>query len=101
MRSAGRAIYSPRPDDGTRRGVIVQISTSDDNDLRSETRCPHGLVVDWGDHGPDPRDGSVGAEVCIPCSPPVLELRVALQRIRDMTGDARVRRIADEALERF
>lgn len=69
-------------------------------ELRPVTRCPHGRVIHWGDHGPDPRDGAVGAEVCVPCSTPVAELREALERIAALTGDVRVRRIAREALDR-
>jgi hypothetical protein len=31
------------------------------------TECPHGVTVDWGDFGPDPHDGSVGAQECDQC----------------------------------
>lgn len=30
-------------------------------------QCEHGAVVDWGDFGPDPEDGSVGIERCEVC----------------------------------
>lgn len=29
--------------------------------------CKHGVVLDWGDFGPDPEDGSVGVEPCGEC----------------------------------
>lgn len=29
--------------------------------------CEHGRTIDWGDFGPDPDDGSVGAEPCEEC----------------------------------
>lgn len=29
--------------------------------------CPHGVVLDWGDFGPDPEDGSVGIGNCAEC----------------------------------
>jgi hypothetical protein len=32
--------------------------------------CEHGRIVDWGDIGPDPEDGSVGAESCEECEVP-------------------------------
>jgi hypothetical protein len=55
---------------------VMQTSSSGDttDDRWAEANCAHGHAVD--------------------------ELRDALERIRDMTGDARVRRIAAEALER-
>lgn len=31
------------------------------------TECEHGKVLDWGDFGSDPDDGSVGAEPCEIC----------------------------------
>lgn len=31
------------------------------------TECEHGKVLDWGDFGPDSRDGLVGAERCTKC----------------------------------
>ncbi|HMG44597.1 MAG TPA: hypothetical protein VK611_24905 [Acidimicrobiales bacterium] len=34
------------------------------------TECPHGRTLDWGDFGPDPDDGSVGAEHCPWCNQP-------------------------------
>lgn len=42
--------------------------------------CEHGLILDWGDFGPDPDDGSVGAQRCDECdqrcdpTDPMLEL---------------------------
>jgi hypothetical protein len=32
--------------------------------------CEHGRITDWGDFGPDPDDGSVGAESCEECEVP-------------------------------
>lgn len=29
--------------------------------------CEHGRTIDWGDFGPDPDDGSIGAERCYEC----------------------------------
>lgn len=29
--------------------------------------CEHGVTLDWGDFGPDPNDGRVGAGVCWSC----------------------------------
>lgn len=29
--------------------------------------CEHGRIVDWGDFGSDPDDGSVGAQPCAEC----------------------------------
>jgi hypothetical protein len=66
-------------------------------DVAPATRCPHGRVVHWGAHGPDPRDGAVGAEVCVPCSPLVADLLGALHEVERLSGDARVRRIARAA----
>lgn len=64
-------------------------------------RCPHGRIVHWGEHGPDLPAGCDGRDVCVTCSPPFVALRGALERIRAMSGDTRVRRIADEALGRL
>lgn len=32
--------------------------------------CEHGVIIDWGDFGPDPDDGSVGVTPCPDCEPP-------------------------------
>ena len=29
--------------------------------------CKHGKTLDWGDFGPDPDDGQVGAQECLKC----------------------------------
>lgn len=34
------------------------------------TDCPHGRTLDWGDFGPGPGDGTVGAEHCPECQGP-------------------------------
>ena len=31
------------------------------------TECKHGRILDWGDFGPDPDDGSFNAESCSEC----------------------------------
>lgn len=36
--------------------------------------CPHGHTLDWGDFGPDPDDGSVGAERCDTCGALIREV---------------------------
>ena len=67
------------------------------DDLMPETLCPHGLPFDSGADGVVPT-GPLG-EPCPTCSEPFAEMRGALERIRAMTGDARIRRIASEVLE--
>jgi hypothetical protein len=69
------------------------------DDLMPETLCPHGLPLYWGGDGD--RVVPVGAlgEPCPSCATPFAEMRGALERIRDMTGDARIRRIASEVLQ--
>jgi hypothetical protein len=31
--------------------------------------CDHGVIVDWGDFGPDPENGQEGARNCPICTP--------------------------------
>ncbi len=70
------------------------------DDLGTALRCPHGDIVLWGANGPELPEGLAGREVCVTCSPPFLAMRGALERIRAMTGDVRVRRLAEQALDR-
>jgi hypothetical protein len=68
------------------------------DDLMPETLCPHGHPLP----GAGSSDSLVAEALDVPCpscSPPIAEMRGALERIRDMTGDARVRRIATQVLE--
>lgn len=50
--------------------------------------CDHGRVMDWGDFGPDPDDGSVGAQECPECD---AELEASMEASR--------RAVADRAVE--
>lgn len=65
------------------------------HEVTPEIRCPHGHLVQARN------DGSATRDVCLTCASPFAEMREALERIRAMTGDARVRRIADRALDTF
>ncbi len=44
--------------------------------------CPHGVTVDCGDFGPDPDDGTVGADVCAVCEAAEDEVGRLRQEVR-------------------
>lgn len=60
------------------------------------TECPHSVVSDWGDFGPDPHDSSVGTEGCPECDE---ELIAEIVRVNTDIG--RERRLAMHYAKHF